>query len=112
MSLPVTIEISGSEGCIEVRCAVKYSQSFLASCCTFIWQLAVLLFYNTQVRSEHAEVSSSRSTEETYESRKRKGLDGWDKTDAIYLILKDSSCSKEVTYLRVSWKLRVKNKNA
>lgn len=43
----MTIEISGSEGCIEVRCAVKYSQSFLASCCTFIWQLAVLLFYNT-----------------------------------------------------------------
>ena len=65
-----------------------------------------------KVRNEHAEVSSSRSTEETYESRRRKGLDGWDKTNAIYLILEDSSCSKEVTYLRVSWKLRVKNKNA
>ena len=37
------INFSGSEGCIEVRCAVKYSQSFLASCCTFIWQLAALL---------------------------------------------------------------------
>ena len=44
--------------------------------------------------------------------RWRKGLDGWDKTDAIYLILEDSSCSKEVTYLRVGWKLRVKDKNA
>lgn len=46
--------------------------------------------------AEHAEVSSSRSTEEVYESRWRKGLGGWDKTDAIYLILEDSSCSKEV----------------
>ena len=48
--------------------------------------------------AEHTEVSSSRSTEEVYESRWRKGLDGWDKTDATYLILEDSSCSKEVTY--------------
>ena len=56
---------------------------------------------------EHAEVSSSRSTEETYESGWRKGLDGWNKP-----ILEDSSCSKEVTYLRVCWKLRVKDKNA
>ena len=62
--------------------------------------------------AEHTEVSSSRSTEEVYESKWRKGLDGWEKTDAIYLILEDSSCSKEVTYLRVGWKLRVKNKNA
>lgn len=31
----------------------------------------------------YTEVSSSRSTEEVYESRWRKGLDGWDKTDAI-----------------------------
>ena len=62
--------------------------------------------------AEHTEVSSSRSTEEVYESRWRKGLDGCDKTDTIYLILEDSSCSKEVTYLRVGWKLRVKDKNA
>ena len=62
--------------------------------------------------AEHTEVSSSRSTEEVYESRWRKGLDGWDKTDAIYLILEDRSCSKEVAYLRVGWKPRVKDKNA
>ena len=62
--------------------------------------------------AEHTEVSSSRSTEEVYESKWRKGLDGWEKTDAIYLILEDSSCSKEVTYLRVGWKPRVKDKNA
>ena len=62
--------------------------------------------------AEHTEVSSSRSTGEIYESRWRKGLDGWDKTDAIYLILEDGSCSKEVTYLRVGWKPRVKDKNA
>ena len=62
--------------------------------------------------AEHTEVSSSHSTEEVYESRWRKGLDGWDKTDAIYLMLEDSSCSKEVTYLRVVWKPRVKDKNA
>ena len=62
--------------------------------------------------AEHTEVSSSHSTEEVYESRWRKGLDGWDKIDAIYLILEDSSCSKEVTYLRVGWKLIVKDKNA
>ena len=62
--------------------------------------------------AEHTEVSSSRSTEEVYENRWRKGLDGWDKTDAIYLILEDGSCSKEVTYLRVGWKPRVKDKNA
>ena len=62
--------------------------------------------------AEHTEVSLSRSTEEIYESRWRKGLDGWEKTDAIYLILEDSSCSKEVTYLMVGWKPRVKDKNA
>ena len=62
--------------------------------------------------AEHTEVSSSRSTEEVYESRWRKGLDGWNKTDAIHLILEDSSCSKEGTYLRVGWKPRVKDKNA
>ena len=61
--------------------------------------------------AEHTEVSSSRSTEEVYESRWRKGLDGWDKTDAIYLILEDGSSSKEVAYLRVGWKPRVKDKN-
>lgn len=60
--------------------------------------------------AEHTEDSSSRSTEEIYESGWRKGLDGWDKTDAIYLIPEDSSCSKEVTYLRVGWKLRVINR--
>lgn len=62
--------------------------------------------------AEHTEVSSSRSTEEVYESRWRKGLDGRDKTDAIYLTLEDSSCSKEVTHLRVGWKPRVRDKNA
>ena len=62
--------------------------------------------------AEHTEASSSRSPEEVYESRWRKGLDSWNKTDAIYLILEDSSCSKEVTYLRVGWKLRVDDKNA
>jgi len=46
-----------------------------------------------QDMAEHTEVSSSRSTEEVYESRWRKGLDGCDKTDTIYLILEDSSCS-------------------
>ena len=65
-----------------------------------------------QGMTEHTEVSSSRSTEEVYESRQKKGLDGWDKTDAIYLILEDSSCSKEAAYLRVGWKPRVKDKNA
>lgn len=65
-----------------------------------------------QGMAEHTEVSSSRSTEEVYESRWRKGLDGWDKTDTIYLILEDSSCSKEVTYLRVGWNPRVQDKNA
>lgn len=49
-----------------------------------------------QDMAEHTEVSSSRSTEEVYESRWRKGLDGWEKTDAIYLILEDSSCSKRL----------------
>ena len=57
--------------------------------------------------AEHTEVSSSRSSEEVYESKWRKGLDGWEKTDAIYLILEDSSCSKEVTYLR--YKCQYKN---
>ena len=47
--------------------------------------------------AEYTEVSSSRSTEEVYESRWRKGLDGWDKTDAICLILEDSSCSKDIS---------------
>ena len=50
--------------------------------------------------------------EEVYESKWRKGLDGWDKTDAIYLLLEDSSCSEEVAYLRVGWQLGVKDKNA
>lgn len=63
-------------------------------------------------RMEHTEVSSSRSTEEACESKWRKGHDGCDKTDVIYLTLEDSSCSKEVTYLRVGWKLIVKDKNA
>ena len=61
--------------------------------------------------AEHTEVSSSRSTEEIYESRWRNEFDGWDKADAIYLILEDSSCSKKVTYLRTGWKTRAKNKN-
>lgn len=65
-----------------------------------------------QDMAEHTEVSSSRSTEEVYESRRRKGLDGWERPDAIYLILEDSSCSNEVAYLRVGWKPRVKDKNA
>ena len=30
-------------------CAVKYSQSCFANCCIFMWQLAVLLFYNTHL---------------------------------------------------------------
>lgn len=34
------------------------------------------------------------------------------RTGAIYLILENNSCLKEVTYLRVGWKLRVKDKNA
>ena len=61
---------------------------------------------------ERTEVSSSCSTEEAYESRWRKGLDGCDETDIIYLTLEESSCSKEVTYLRVGWKPRVNNRNA
>ncbi|HAF17146.1 MAG TPA: hypothetical protein DCG84_02280 [Peptococcaceae bacterium] len=44
------IEISGSEDCIDVICAVKYSQSCFANCCIFMWQLAVLLFYNTHLK--------------------------------------------------------------
>ena len=43
--------------------------------------------------TEYTEVSSSRSTEEVYESGWRKGLDGCDKTDTIYPTLEDSSCS-------------------
>lgn len=62
--------------------------------------------------AEHTEISSSRSIEEVYENRWRKGLEGCDKTDTICLILEDSSCSKEVTYLRVGWKPRVKDNNA
>ncbi len=65
-----------------------------------------------QGMAKHTEVSSSCSTKEVYENRWRKGLDDWDKTNTIYLILEDSSCSKEVTYQRVDWKLRVKSKNA
>jgi hypothetical protein len=34
---------------------------------------------------ERTEVSSSRSIEEVYENRWRKGLDGFDKTDVTYL---------------------------
>lgn len=37
--------------------------------------------------AEHIEASSSRSIEEIYESRWRKGFDDWDKTDAIHLVL-------------------------
>ena len=62
--------------------------------------------------TERAEVSSSHSTEETYESKRRKGLDGWDRTDIAYLILEDSSCPKGVAYLRVGRKPRVEDKNA
>ena len=57
---------------------------------------------------ERAEVSSSRSTLEVYESRWRKGLDGWDKTDADYLTPDDSSCSKEVACHKVGWKPRIR----
>ena len=57
---------------------------------------------------ERVEVSSSRSTLEVYESGWRKGLDGWDKTDADYPIPDDSSCSKEVTCHKVGWKLRIR----
>lgn len=46
--------------------------------------------------AEHTEVSSSRSTKEVYESRWRKGFEGWERTDAIYLILENSSCSKRL----------------
>ena len=65
-----------------------------------------------QGMAEHTEVSSSHSTEEFYESGRREGLDSWYKADTIYPILEDSSYSKEVTYLRVSWKPKVKDKNA
>lgn len=51
-----------------------------------------------QGMTEHTEVSSSHSTKEISENRWRKGIDCWDKTNTIYLILEDSSCSKEVTY--------------
>ena len=61
--------------------------------------------------AERTEVSSSHSTEETCENRQRKGLDGWDESDAVYLKLEDGSCSKEVAYLRVGWKPIGKNKN-
>ena len=47
-----------------------------------------------------------------YENRWREGLDGYKKTDAIHLILEDCICSKEVTYLRIGWKPKVKDKNA
>lgn len=57
---------------------------------------------------ERAEVSSSRSTLEVYESRWRKGLDGWDKTDADYLTPDDSSCSREVACHKVGWKPRIR----
>ena len=57
---------------------------------------------------ERAEVSSSRSTWEVYENRWRKGLDGWDKTDADYPIPNDSSCSKEVACHKVGWKPRIR----
>ena len=57
---------------------------------------------------ERAEVSSSRSTLEVYENRWRKGLDGWDKTDADYLTPDDSSCSKEVTCHKIGWKPRIR----
>lgn len=56
-----------------------------------------------QGMAEHTEVSSSHSTEEVYEIRWRKGLDGWDKTDTIYLILKDSSYPKEVIVLLLNY---------
>ena len=62
--------------------------------------------------AEHTEFSSSRSTKEVYENRWREGLDGYKKTDTIYLILDDYICSKEVTYLRIGWKPKVKDKNA
>jgi hypothetical protein len=61
---------------------------------------------------ERTEVSSSRSIEEVYENRWRKGLDGFDKTDVTYLKHKDSSCSKEVTYLKIDWKSKINSKNA
>ena len=41
-----------------------------------------------------------------------KDLTVGERTDAIYLILEDSSCSNEAAYLRVGWKPRVKDKNA
>lgn len=62
--------------------------------------------------AEYAEVSLSRSTKEVCESKWSKGLDGCDKTDVAYLKHKDSSCSKEVTYLRIGWKPTVDDKNA
>ena len=44
--------------------------------------------------AEHTEVRSSCSNEEVYENRWRKGLEGWDRTDTIYLILEDSKLLK------------------
>ena len=76
------------------------------------WWTSLLSNPYREVWIEHIEVSSSRSTAEVYENIWRKGLDGCDKTDITFLILEDSSCSKEVTYMRVGWKLRVKDKNA
>ena len=52
MYLPVMIEISGSEDCIDVICAVKYSQSCFANC-YFMWQLVVLFIL------QHTEDSKS-----------------------------------------------------
>jgi len=63
-------------------------------------------------KAERTEVSSSRSIVEVYENRWRKGLDGCDKTDITYLTHENSSCSKEVTYLKIEWKSKTDSKNA
>ena len=65
-----------------------------------------------KVAVECAEVSSTHSTKGIWESQTREGVDGWKKTDAIYLILEDSSCPKGVAYQRIGWKPKVKDKNA
>ena len=64
------------------------------------------LYAQLKSGAEHAEVSSSRSTEETGESQRRKELDGASTLVAVYQGNEDSSCLNEVAYLKVGWKPR------
>ena len=70
------------------------------------YNICFMVSRTVRQRFEYAEVSSSRSTVETYESRWRKGLDGCKETDRIYQNLEKDSCSKEVACWRVGWKPR------